>query len=95
VYREMFEHLKNQAGLSWRHRLTYLLASATIVLGIFLSSLWFITRTVQYFDLEMPFFPVRVHYDADEDGQILNEVLPEIEFLNPKQAESETVSPPP
>jgi len=94
VYREMFEHLKDQAGLSWRHRLTYLLASATVVLGVFLSSLWIITRTAQYFDLEVPFFPVRVHYDADEDGLILNEVLPETEFGDPKQAESKTVSPP-
>lgn len=90
----MFEHLKNQAGLSWRHRLTYFLASASVVLSVFLASLWIIGRTAAYFDFEVPFFPVRVHYDVDEDGQILNELLSDTAALSPAQAAPETVSPP-
>ena len=90
----MFEHLKDQAGLSWRHRLTYFLASASVVAAIFLASLWVIGRTVAYFDIEIPFLPVRVHYDVNEDGLILNEVLDEPTGLSPAQEAPETVSPP-
>jgi hypothetical protein len=90
----MFEHLKDQASLSWRHRLTYLLASASVVSAVFLASLWVIGRTAVYFDIEVPFFPVRVHYDVNEDGLILNEILDESTGFSPAQEAPETVSPP-
>jgi hypothetical protein len=90
----MFEHLKDQAGLPWRHRIAYSLASGVVVLGVFLASLWLIASTVEYFESKIPVSPVRVHYDANEDGTILNEILPPSIPLSPGEEGPEKASPP-
>ena len=73
----MFEHLKDQEGLPWPRRIGYFLAACAVVLSVFAVSLWLIAKTVNFFSADPGVPPVAVHYDADEDGAILNEILEE------------------
>ena len=89
----MFEHLNEQSTLTWRERIRYFSAAAFVVLSVFFFSLWLIAKAANYFGIDLPFQPVEVTYDADEDGLLLNEVVE-----NPpgqEATESERAFPPP
>ena len=87
----MFEHLNEQSTLTWRERIRYFSAAAFVVLSVFFLSLWLIAKAANYFGIDLPFQPVEVTYDADEDGLLLNEVVENSQ--GPEATESEKVSP--
>ena len=88
----MFEHLNEQSTLTWRERIRYFSAAALVVSAVFFLSLWLIAKAANYFGVTLPFQPVEVTYDADEDGLLLNEVVEDPQGDVP--TESEKASPP-
>ena len=91
----MFEHLKDQEGLPWKQRVGIVLVACVLVFGVFAASLWAIAKTVNFFTMDRSNSPVAVHYDADEDGAILNEILEEVDRASADQEGQETEPLPP
>ena len=89
----MFEHLNEQSTLSWKERVRYFALAALVVSAVFFLSLWMIAKAANYFGVSLPFRPVEVTYDADEDGLLLNEVEEDLNGL--EATESERAYPPP
>ena len=84
----MFEHLNEQSTLSWRERIRYFAAASLVVAAVFFLSLWLIAKAANYFGVALPFRPVEVTYDADEDGFLLNEVEEDIDAATESARES-------
>ena len=55
--------------------------AALVVSAVFFLSLWIIAKAANYFGVSLPFRPVEVTYDADEDGLLLNEVEEDLDGL--------------
>ena len=70
----MFEHLKDIPKPSWRERARYFSLAAIAVSAVFFLSLWLIAKTANLVQSLRGKEPIAVTYDADEDGQILNEL---------------------
>ena len=89
----MFEHLNEQNTLPWRDRIRYFAAASIVVAAVFFLSLWMIAKAANYFGVALPFRPVEVTYDANEDGLLLNEIAADSGDI--PATESEKASPPP
>lgn len=90
----MFEHLNEQSTLSWSQRIRYFIAASFVVGTVFLLSLWMIAKAANYFGIDIPFSPVAVTYDANEDGVIFNEIDGDPSaIVAPKESETESLQP--
>ena len=91
----MFEHLKDNPKPSWRERLRYLAAATVTVGAVFVLSLWLIAKTANFVQSLRGEAPIAVTYDANDDGKIFNEIVPDSSTEPSPSKESATESPQP
>ena len=85
----MFEHLKDNPKPSWPQRIRYFTFAALTVAAVFFLSLWLIAKTANIVQSLRGKEPIPVTYDANEDGEILNEVLSDLPAQEAPAKESE------